>query len=190
MSRWRRFYNLHLVRYKDWGRTLITLFIAGLIVFLLNAFVLGSYQTKGVSMEPTLDSGDRLLIFKGGKSWANLLGNNYEPKRGEIIVFEQGSERLIKRVIGLPGERIVINDGQIVIYNQQYPLGFSPDFGQLPAISPYERVNRSMSHSEFFVIGDNRSPGASHDSRSTLGNIHSDQIVGRLIVRLWPLDFF
>ena len=77
-------------------------------------------------MSPTLEAGDYILVSRLGKFWSGITGNDDIPKRGEIIVFHSLSYDwdLRKRVIGLPGERVVIQDNTMTIYNEENPSGF------------------------------------------------------------------
>ena len=104
-------------------------------MFMIN-FVFRSYQVDGISMEPTLENNDKLIIWKVPRTWADITGHPYIPKRGDIIVFtenglarfgQQNTKQLIKRVIGLPGDTVVLNQGEYTIYNKQHPQGFDPD---------------------------------------------------------------
>jgi len=129
---------------------------------------------------------------------ARLTGNPYVPVRGDIIVFHLNSEadqpggsgerQLIKRVVGVPGDRVVVSDGQVVIYNSENPNGFNPDTsGLYPAVSgvtPGE-VSIDVGEGEVFVLGDNRVN--SLDSRS-FGTVQSQNIVGDLAFRIFPLS--
>lgn len=163
-----------------------------LLAFVINQFVFQSYQVYGQSMIPTLHEGDRLIVNKLGKSWSNVFGNNYLPKRGDIIVFHNPSEsniQLVKRVIGLPGDRVVVDNGNLVVFTENSPQGFDYDelFG-LDLGSTVGQVDTVVPEGEVFVVGDNRSPGGSLDSRNDLGTVPIDQIVGDLAFRIFPID--
>ncbi len=99
------------------------------------------------------------------------------------------SKQLIKRVIGLPGERVVVKDGKITIYNKSHPHGFDPDktlpYGKNGAI-PYTsgHIDRKIGPHQLFVCGDNRPD--SLDSR-TFGPINANQVVGKLVLRVFPI---
>jgi len=148
-------------------------------------------------METTLQHRDRLIVLKLGKTWSKIRGEPYMPKRGEIIVFAQRSEfdsssstekQLIKRVIGLPGDRVVVENNNIVIYNAQHPEGFNPDLEGNHAVVIKDtpgKVDVTVGENEVFVCGDNRSN--SLDSR-IFGTIKSSSIVGKLALRIFPLS--
>lgn len=164
---------------------------AVLLAFIINHVVFQSYQVFGQSMVPTLHEGDRLIINKLGKSWSNAFGDGYLPKRGEVIVFHNPKDpdtQLVKRVVGLPGDRVVVDAGEIVVFTDEVPQGF--DFDQTFGLSlegAIGTVDIVVPDNEIFVVGDNRSPGGSLDSRNELGTVPINQIVGELIFRIFPL---
>lgn len=165
------------------------------IALLLTAFIIQSYQVDGESMETTLQHRDRLLVEKLPRTWARITGNNYIPDRGDIVVFNQSGlpdsfyqKQLIKRVIGLPGERVVVKNGFITVYNSEYKQGFNPDTTgkyKISAPTTIGDIDVSLDSEEIFVCGDNRSN--SEDSRY-FGPVNSDNIVGKLVVRLLPIN--
>lgn len=150
-------------------------------------------------METTLNNHDRLLVLKVPKTLAKLTGKDYIPKRYDIIIFKTsvihdgslndgGEKQLVKRVIGLPGDRVVVKDGTIRVYNAEFPEGFDPDagkdHGKLTDITTGD-VDITVSEGEVFVCGDHREN--SLDSRA-IGTIPSKDIIGKLSLRLYPLD--
>lgn len=163
-----------------------------LLALFINHFVFQSYQVYGLSMTPTLHEGDRLIISKLEKSLSNISGNDYMPDRGDIIVFKNprnvDSPQLIKRVIGLPGERVVVLNGDIIIYNKDNPEGFMPDKLQgLESGITVGRVDLVVPGGQIFVSGDNRASGGSLDSRNELGTVPINLIVGELVMRIMPV---
>ncbi|MFA5004178.1 MAG: signal peptidase I [Candidatus Saccharimonadales bacterium] len=188
-------------RVKSFLATLAILLIAPLIAVLLTVYVFQSYQVDGASMQTTLSNNDRLIVWKLPRTWARVTGHGYVPKRGDVIIFNEtgltnlgqntDSKQLIKRVIGLPGDRIVIKDGTITIYNSANPTGFAPDvslpYGEggrhIPTTSG--NVDLLLGKDQVYVCGDNR--GNSLDSR-VFGPINTEQIVGKLVVRVLPLS--
>ena len=174
-------------------RILITAFLVALFII---AFVFRSYQVDGPSMENTLQNADKLIIWKVPRTWARITGHDYIPNRGDVVVFTESglseygqddSKQLIKRVIGVPGERVVVNDGKYTVYNKEHPEGFNPDttlpYGKdIPVTSG--NVDVTLAPHQVFVSGDNRPD--SLDSRA-FGPINADQIVGKLVVRVFPI---
>lgn len=176
----------------------VSILVTALIVALLIiTFVFRSYQVDGPSMETALQNGDKLIIWKVPSTWAKITKHDYIPGRGDVIVFnesglgqfgQEDSKQLIKRVIGLPGERVVVKDGTITVYNKQYPDGFKPDntlpYGKnIPTTSG--NIDVTLRPNQLFVNGDNRPD--SLDSRS-FGPINADQVVGKLVLRVFPLS--
>lgn len=160
------------------------------IAITLQAFVFQSYQVFGQSMEPTLDDGDYLIISKLGPTFSSLRGDSYAPERGEIVVVEPSDgPRLIKRVIGLPGEEVQVRGGSLVVYNDAHTQGFEPyNDIDLPESDVAGNIETDIPDNHIFVVGDNRDSGGSSDSRNQLGTIPTDNVVGSLVLRLWPLD--
>jgi signal peptidase I len=171
--------------------------IALIIAALLTMFVFQQYQVDGSSMRTTLQNGNRLIVDKVPRTWARITGHPYIPKRGDIIVFvenglyglnDSGSDQLIKRVIGLPGDRVVIRNGYVTIYDKAHPNGFRPD-ATLPygKVIPYTSGNLDLviPKDEVFVMGDNR--GDSLDSR-IFGPVPVSNIIGQLVVRIYPIN--
>ncbi len=150
-----------------------TILPAVLIALLIHAFLAQATRVYGQSMEPNLHSDERLVVEK-------LSYRFHGPRRGDIVVLRDpsgGPELLIKRVIGLPGERVTVADGRVYIdgvpldepYLSQPTLGTSRTW-LIPPLT-------------VFVMGDNRS--ASRDSR-VFGPVPLDQIIGRVLFRYWP----
>jgi signal peptidase I len=168
----------------------------GLALFIIF-FVFRSYQVDGPSMENTLQNGDKLIIWKVPKTWASITGHPYIPKRGDIIVFtesglsefgQQDTKQLIKRVIGLPGDRVTIENDHYEIYDSQHPNGFDPDtslpYGKHIPITTGD-IDVTLGKDQLFVSGDNRPD--SLDSRA-FGPINAKQIIGKLVLRVFPIS--
>lgn len=166
------------------------------IVLILHNFVFQAFHVVGTSMVPTLHETDYLIVSKVGatdSSLARLVGRNspYIPKRDEIIVFHYPKDPtliFIKRVIGLPGERVVVSGGHVTIYNSTHPQGFNPDAGtvrtQYPTLGDIDEV---IPQGEIFVLGDNRTPNGSYDSRDW-GTLPYHYIIGEATLRLLPVN--
>jgi signal peptidase I len=186
-----------------WAATLSTigvLLLAPVIAVLLTAFVFQSYQVDGPSMQNTLHNSDRLIVWKAPRTWARITGHQYVPGRGDIIILTQSglssygdssdTKQLVKRVIGLPGDHIVIKNNVITVYNTEHPNGFEPDntlpYGKNGAIPPTtNNVDITLADNQLFVCGDNR--GDSLDSR-IFGPIQTKQVIGKLVARIYPIQ--
>jgi signal peptidase I len=179
--------------------TVGVLVAALLVAFGLIAWVFQSYEVDGPSMETTLQNRDRLIVWKVPRTIARVSGKPYIPNRADIIIFiESGlanfgsseNKQLIKRVVGLPGERVVVRNGVITVYNQEHPGGINPDKNLahgtvIPDPTPDHDADYTLADNQIFVCGDNR-PN-SLDSR-TFGPIEANQIVGKLSLRLLPVS--
>ncbi len=153
-----------------------TVLPALVIAVLINVFVGQATRVEGQSMEPNLYSDQRLVVEKVSYRF-------HGPHRFDIVVLEmpsQGDELLIKRVIGLPGEKIDIRDGHVYINEQQLQEPFTDDRTQP---GRYGSVQVPPLH--VYVLGDNRD--RSNDSRS-FGPVPIENIVGRAWLSYWPLE--
>lgn len=166
---------------------------------LLNAYVFRSFSVSGHSMDNTLADGDRLIINRIPVTIAQIQNKPYLPERGKIIVFVNPVYRpgapdryIIKRVIAFPGERVVVKDGVLTVYNNKYPEGFHPDDStRKNNVGPKSPTSHSgewtVPEGSIFVAGDNRVGDNSFDSRSGLGFIPTYDIVGPVALRIFPL---
>jgi signal peptidase I len=166
------------------------------VALFIIVFVFRSYQVDGPSMQNTLQNNDKLIIWKVPRSWARLTRHAYIPARGDIIVFSESglsqfnqdnTKQLIKRVIGLPGDRLVLHDGKYTVYNTAHPNGFNPDttlpYGKNIPVTSGD-VDVTLGKNQLFVSGDNRPD--SLDSRA-FGPINANQVVGKLVLRVFPI---
>lgn len=188
----------------NWKREILDLIkvivIALLITNFLNIFVFTLSQVRQSSMETTLIGGDQLIVEKLSYAFGN-------PETGDIIVFikdpvdpsigarfvrlyqdmaakffrREVNTRLVKRVIGLPGDEINIRDGKVFVNGKE----LAEDYAQQPTY-PKDSIQYpfTVPDGQYFVIGDNR--GMSYDSRD-FGCIKREQIEGRVWIRFWPL---
>lgn len=166
------------------------------VVLILHNFVFQAYHVVGTSMVPTLHDTDYLIISKLGYTGAlveRLIGKDkkYIPGRGDIIVFrfpKDTSRVFVKRVIGLPGDRVVVKNGTVTVFNAQNPGGFNPDTKFEPKdANTLIDTDETVQEGNVFVMGDNRTPNGSYDSREW-GELPSSYIIGNAVLRLLPLD--
>jgi signal peptidase I len=151
-----------------------TIVPAIIIALLIHVFLAQATRVYGQSMEPNLHTNERLVIEK-------LSYRFHGPRRGDVVVIKDpggSSELLIKRVVGLPGERVTVADNRVFI--DGVPLD-EPYLNQ-----PTQGSGRSwiVPPLSVFVMGDNRS--ASRDSR-IFGPVPMDEIIGHALFRYWPL---
>lgn len=155
----------------------------GLIVaasFFIITFVGQRTKVDGHSMETTLHDGDNLLVDK-------LSYRFRDPERFEIIVFPYQHTQntyYIKRIMGLPGETIQVIDGYFYVNGQKLEESYGMETMNEAGIAE-EPI--TLGEDEYFVLGDNRNH--SSDSRDpSVGVLTRDQLIGRAIVRIWPLN--
>ncbi len=168
---------------KELLSTGLYLLIVLCATLLLITYVGQRTEVLGESMETTLSDGDNLIVDK-------ISYRFNDPKRFDIIVFPpkyQPDKLYIKRIIGLPGETVQIDENGIIYINGEV---LPENYGR-EVIKP-DKVGIAsqpilLGEDEYFVMGDNRNN--STDSRSeVVGNIHRDEIVGRAWLRIWPLS--
>ena len=153
------------------------------LTYLVIHFVGQRTEVQGSSMEATLEDGDNLIVDKISYRFS-------EPKRFDVVVFPfQFSEDTyyIKRIIGLPGETVRIDESGVIYVNgsilhENYGKEVIMDAGRA-----YQDI--TLGEEEYFVLGDNRNN--SSDSRDPIvGNIRKVNIIGKAWVRMWPLSSF
>jgi signal peptidase I len=178
------------------GRWLIEIAIivaaALLLAVVLRTFVVQTFYIPSGSMEPTLQIGDRILVDK-------LSYHLHGVHRGDIVVFQRPPSEncggpavndLVKRVIGLPGDTLTLANGHVVVNGKQLSESWLPSVDQGQTTDqgnpPYNLTHPfKVPPGEYFLMGDNRMQSC--DSRYW-GPIPKSLIVGRVVVRVWPLS--
>ena len=170
---------------KEILKTVLYLLSVVCIVYLLITYVGQRTIVDGESMVPTLHHQDNLIVDKLSYRFS-------DPERFDIIVFPyEYAENVyyIKRIIGLPGERVRIDEEGIIYINDEVLM---ETYGREVIRREYIGLAADeivFGEDEYFVLGDNRNN--SKDSRwPDVGNIHKDDIIGRAWIRIWPLDDF
>ena len=170
----RRRRKSHLWRGLSMAMALILILAAGMC---LRRWCVSAVRIAGTSMNDTLSDGDVVLVTR----FDFLLGG--KPQRGDIVecVFPDREDTYIKRVVGLPGERLVFSNGLLTVdgrpVSEPYVSSFTEDFS----------VELGMD--EYFVLGDNRME--SYDSRAAdMGAIDAEAFLGRVRLVVWPLSHF
>ena len=161
------------------------LFIALVAVAAIKYFLIQPFIVNGASMEPNFYNGDYLLVDE-------ISYNFKDPSRGDVIVFrapQNPSVYYIKRIVGLPGEKIEINDDSVKIYDKENLFGFEIDEPYLQNKKGIWGGHASMTlkDGQYFVLGDNRLN--SLDSRYW-GALNKADIIGLVKLRLWPINDF
>lgn len=158
--------------------------VALAIIIPIRYFLIQPFYVKGASMEPNFEDHEYLIIDE-------LSYRFRDPQRGDIVVFRypyDPSQFFIKRIIGMPGERVEIRDGNVRIANDAHPNGFllSEPYLAPGVTTPGERIV-GLDPNQFFVLGDNRRQ--SFDSKD-FGSIPRRAIIGRAWLRGWPIEKF
>lgn len=152
-----------------------------LVFYTLVNLLIPRYAVEGSSMQPTFDghNHERVMVNRLGYLVDDL-------ERGDIVVLNNpdGTDQYIKRVIGLPGENVRMENGQVYINGV---LLHEPYITEACALSRCDNQTWTLNEVEYFVLGDNRN--ASVDS-TTFGPIHRSLIIGTVWLRYWPLDSF
>ncbi|MGK7934034.1 MAG: signal peptidase I [Microcystaceae cyanobacterium] len=157
-----------------------TLAMAGILAFGIRTFVAEARYIPSSSMEPTLEINDRLIIEKVSYHFQ-------DPKRGDVVVFsptqalraQNFKDAFIKRVIGLPGDEVLVREGQVYVNDkliQEKYIAQPPDYNYGPVVVPED---------SYLVLGDNRNN--SYDSHYW-GYVPRQNLIGKAFVRFWPLN--
>lgn len=173
--------ELRQVKYKRRYRsvlksTVYALITVAAVAILVATLWLPVMQTYGNSMAPTLHNGEIIFSVKTSN-----------PEQGDVIAFYYNNKVLVKRVVAGPGDWVDIKEDGTVYVNQQQlvePYLSELSYGDADVEFPYQ-----VPDGKFFVLGDHRSTSA--DSRHTaVGCVAKEQIVGKIIFRVWPLERF
>lgn len=158
-----------------WG-FLKVVFISFLIVLPIRAFIVQPFIVRGPSMEPTYHENEYLIVNEIGYTFS-------DPKQFDVIVFrfpKRPSQFFIKRIIGVPGQEVIIKQGKVFVDGQEIAEPYLPE-GTLTAQDTIIKLDKE----EYFVLGDNRAQ--SSDSR-LWGVLPRNHIVGKVWVRVYPFD--
>lgn len=167
---------------SDFLKSLIKDVLIAVVLAAILLCIIRPTMVRQTSMMDTLHNNDYLIMYK-------LAYRKADPERGDIIVFqssmrdEKGNDKLlIKRVIGLPGDTITIEDGEVYINGELYPEDYTKD-----GYTPGDIKDLTVPDGQFFVMGDNRV--SSIDSRSEeVGLVSKSQIKGKTVLRLYPFS--
>lgn len=161
-------------------KSLITYILIILVVVLIRVFLIDPFRVDGSSMDTTLSDGEIMILNK-------IVYRKNDIKRFDIVVINKGNKKIIKRVIGLPGETIEYKDNKLYINGEEvedpYPSTETDDF------SITNIGHTKIPGDSYFVMGDNRAN--SLDSRyNEVGVIKKNKIMGRARLVIWPFNKF
>ena len=156
--------------------------LAAVTIGVVRFFIFKPFIVHGASMAPNFYENEYLIIDEISYRFK-------DPDRGDIVVIRNPKRRdefFLKRIIGMPDERVVIDEGTVTVLSEDNPAGISLEEPYLPPreFTPGD-VDTTMGENEYYVMGDNRD--ASYDSRM-FGSITEDSIIGRVLLRGWPFD--
>lgn len=172
---------------------------AAVLAWVVMAYLVQTFRIVGGSMEPALRAGERVLVLKVGRP----------AERGEVVVFRdplRGRNRLVKRVVGVTGDRVRSRDGEVLRMVVVDGVSGGGPFGAEGTAAAAEQVSEAagapnaagltpaelartevIADAHYFVLGDNRA--RSRDSRHW-GPLPAESVVGRAVLRVWPPDRF
>jgi len=162
---------------------LIAVCLAAVVLYFIRPTIV-----KQTSMEDTLHENDYMIMYRQAYK-------NHGPERGDIIIFQSelvnedsGKDKLlIKRVIGLPGDDIMISDGMVYINGEAYNEDYLKD-GYTPAFEiPPEGETYTVPDGTYFCMGDNRL-GSVDSRRNEVGVVPAETIKGKVVIRLFPFN--
>lgn len=166
-----------------------TVVIVLFFALLIRTFLIQPFVVDGSSMEPTFHNREYLMVEK-------LNFALHKPNRGDIVVFRYPVDprlNYVKRIVGLPGDRMEISGGKVTIFNNNNPSGMSLSESYIPTTVQTKVTGDTIKHTwvvdakSYFVLGDNREH--SDDSRSW-GLVPEQNIIGKVWITVYPFDNF
>lgn len=166
---------------KGFFRELLEFVIIALVIVIpFRIYIAQPFVVNGASMDPTFENGEYLIVDQLSYKFGT-------PERGSVLIFKypkDPSKYFIKRVIGLPSEKVKISGGQVTIINKDNPDGLVLDEPYVEFVKK-DSFETTLESDEYFVMGDNRLGSA--DSR-VWGPLPKEDIVGRPVIRLFPFS--
>jgi len=160
-------------KWKPVLREIIDTALLMLLIYVVTRTLVQTFRIEGISMEPSLHDGQYLIINK-------LVYHLHAPNRGDVVVFhypKNPSRDFIKRIIGLPGEKVQVRGERIFINDEEIEEPYALHRGN------YTWGPQVLGEDEYFVLGDNRN--SSSDSH-TWGPVPTQAIIGKAWISYWP----
>ena len=167
-------------RAEAW-ETIRFILIALAVVIPIRVYIAQPFIVSGASMDPTFATGQYLIVDE-------VSYHLKDPVRGDVVIFKypkNPKQYFIKRVIGLPGETVIVNEEGKVFIKEVGAEALTTLKEPYVKFTKSDAVETTLKENEFFVMGDNRA--GSYDSRAW-GPVSRDLIVGKAFVRLFPLS--
>lgn len=172
--------------------------MAVIIVTPIRVFLFQPFFVQGASMEPNFLDGEYLIVNELGYKMTEVglgslhmfsVGSFRELQRGDVVVFRYPNDTrqfFIKRIVGMPGEKMSLKGGKVKVYNKENPEGLVLNETEYLDKDVFTNGQNelTLAEDEYFVMGDNRN--FSHDSRSW-GPLKQKYIMGRVLLRAWPI---
>lgn len=187
---WRLFLvKIRLLEEDERPSSMLAWFVTTIVIIkIIQACLVQPFIVDGGSMLPTFHNAEFLLVDK-----LSYLIN--KPERGDVVIFKfyegatnaYAGKYLIKRAIGLPGDRVVVKQGVTTIYNQENPTGLVLDESYVTYKDETKNADVTLDDHHYFVMGDNRAQ--SYDSRSW-GGLDVTQVKGQVLMRVYPFASF
>jgi len=157
----------------EWTKAIV---LALILAFIVRLFIFATSIVEGTSMEPTLEDGERVLYNK----MVYIVG---EPDRGDIVIIQRPSKNYVKRVVGLPGDIVEVRNHTLYVNDKKV----NQDYLNQEAITNTGNFSPvTIPDNNYFVMGDNRD--ISKDSRTGLGFVSTDEIIGRSELIISPIN--
>ena len=159
-------------------RDFVIMIVIAVVVFVGLRLTVQTYVVYGPSMQPNFYEHQRILVSK-------VVYNFHEPERGDVIIFRppyEGQDSFIKRVIGLPGERVEIRQGQVYIHQLDNSI-LELDEPYIEDAARWQYIGEVIPEGEYFVLGDNRNN--TDDSRNGW-TVPAEDIIGKAWITIWP----
>ncbi|MBY8909251.1 signal peptidase I [Salinicoccus roseus] len=168
---------------KEIGEWLVAILIAVVLIVLIRSFLFVSYTVDGLSMDPTFEDEDRVVVNK-------LMDNFGEYETGDVVVFNsEAGPAYVKRIIGTPGDTVTMEDKQVYVngepLEEDYVVHRTDSYMDNFTLQDLGVEGETIPEGQYLVLGDNRP--LSRDSRD-FGTVDESQIIGEVQLRFWPFN--
>ncbi|MCG1010067.1 signal peptidase I [Salinicoccus sp. ID82-1] len=168
---------------KEIGEWLVAIIVAVVLIIVIRSFLFVSYTVDGLSMDPTFEDEDRVVVNK-------FMQHFSEYETGDVVVFHsEAGPAYVKRIIGTPGDTVTMEDKQVYVngepLEEDYVVHTEDTYLDNFTLPELGVDGETLPEDKYLVLGDNRP--VSRDSRD-FGTVDESQIVGEVQLRFWPLN--